>query len=377
MSGCIAIAAVCYQRVNKAGWAILMAASLIAAGLFQYYAVFALFPFALAEAAFVLRSRRLRLGVWIALVSGMLPTIIFWPLLSQLKHIYGDHFWAKPSWRATLATFGWFLNLSAAWGVAVAVAAALAIMAIIVSEYPKTTASVKVTSLLHERALVIGFLVLPLATMLAVKITHGGLTARYMMPGVLGVPLAAGCILPRFERRSLVLFGVFLGVAVAAQETSFWLHQRHNIWKISSPAGDVERLVNATNQPHLPVVISGAHDYFQLAFYGSPSFSARVVELVDPSQELIYSETDNVDKELLILRGYLPLHVYEFNRFVLEYSTFLLYSADAAWDWWPARLVNDGYAVQLIAVQGNRKVYLVSRGQTTQAAKGESGRKGL
>jgi hypothetical protein len=174
------------------------------------------------------------------------------------------------------------------------------------------------------------------------------------------------------------LFGVFLCFGVAAQETSFWIHQRHHVWKIISPATEVERLVNSTNQRDLPIVVSGAHDYFQLAFYGSSGFAARVVEMVDPSQELIYSETDSVDKQLLILRDYLPLHVYEFNKFVSQHPAFLLYSTGDAWDWWPARLVNDGYTLRLIAVQGNRKAYLVSRSETPQVAvNGESGRKGL
>lgn len=372
MSGCIAIAVVCYQRVNKVGWAILMASSLITAGLFQYYAVFALFPFALAEAAFVLRSRRLRPGVWIALAFGMLPTIIFWPLLSQLKQTFGAHFWAKPSWRVALTAFGWFLNVSPAWGVAVTAAAAVAVIAVIISEFVgKDATSLKLPDLLHERVLVIGFLVLPLAILVAMKITHGGLVARYMLPGALGVPLAAGCILARFDRRSLVLFGVFLGVGVAAQEASFWIHQRHRMWKIISPATEVEQLVNATGQRDLPVVVSGALDYFQLVFYGSPAFAARLAEIVDPSQELIYSETDNVDKALLILRDYLPLHVYEFNKFVSEHSAFLLCSTGTAWDWWPDRLVNDGYALRLIAVQGNSKIYLVSRHETSRVSAGE------
>src|SRR5665811_1368095 len=99
---------------------------------------------------------------------------------------YGAHFWAKPSWTATLAAFGWFLNLSPAWGVAVTAAASVAVIAIIVSEFPgEDTAPLKVPGL-HERVLVIGFLVLPIADLVAMKITHGGLAVRYMLPAALG-----------------------------------------------------------------------------------------------------------------------------------------------------------------------------------------------
>jgi hypothetical protein len=46
MSACVAIAFVCYQHVDRTRWVLLMGLSLAAAGAFQYYAVFALFPFA-------------------------------------------------------------------------------------------------------------------------------------------------------------------------------------------------------------------------------------------------------------------------------------------------------------------------------------------
>ncbi len=46
---------------------------------------------------------------------------------------------------------------------------------------------------------------------------HGGLTQRYMLPAGLGVPLAAGWILPRFDRRLAALVGVLLGFGLAAQ----------------------------------------------------------------------------------------------------------------------------------------------------------------
>ena len=85
MSACVAIALVCYQRADALRWVLLMGLSLAAAGAFQFYAVFALFPFAIAKGAFFWQTRRLRLGVWAALACGMLPVIAFWPLLSLLK----------------------------------------------------------------------------------------------------------------------------------------------------------------------------------------------------------------------------------------------------------------------------------------------------
>ncbi len=358
MSACVAIALVCYQRADALRWVLLMGLSLAAAGAFQFYAVFALFPFAIAEGAFFWQTRRLRLGVWAALACGMLPVIAFWPLLSLLKKTYSAHFWSQPTLTGVLSVFGWFLNLSPSWGIAITAAASVGVVAIMVSECVREDSDSRgVHDPFHEKVLVLGLLALPLAVFVAMKITHGGLTARYMLPAGLGVPLAAGCILPRFDRRLVALFGILLCFGLAAQETLFWLGQRHHLGKVISPAQEVEELVNKADRPDLPVVVSYGIDYFQLVYYGSPALVTRLVHVVDPPQATVYLGNDTVDKELLILRSYIPLQVYEFHDFAAKHPEFLLYTGS---DWWAARLVDDGYVLRLVAIHEYRRVYRVS-----------------
>lgn len=213
----------------------------------------------------------------------------------------------------------------------------------------------------------LGLLALPLAVLVAMKITHGGLTERYMLPAGLGIPLATGFILPRFDRRLVALFGVFLCFGLAAQEASFWLQHRHHLGKVISPAQEVEELASKAGRRDLPVVVSAALDYFPLVYYRGPACVTRLVNIVDTLQAKVYSGTDSPDKQLLILRSYIPLHVYEFHDFAAKHPEFLLYS-DGGWlDWWPARLVDDGYVLRLGATHENRRVYLVSpRGEASQ-----------
>jgi hypothetical protein len=360
MSACVAIAFVCYQRVDRTRWVLLMGLSLAAAGAFQYYAVFALFPFAIAEGAFFLQTRRSRFGVWAAMAFGLLPLIVFWPLLSLLKRYYGASFWAKPTLMGVLSVFGWFFNVSPHWGIAITATASIGVVAIMVSEFVSEDRDYhEAHGLFHERVLVLGFLALPLAAFVAMKIAHGGLTERYMLPAALGLPLAAGYILPRFDRRLVALFGVFLFFGLTAQESSFWLHQRHHLGKIVSPAQEVEEFVNKAGHRDLPVMVSDARDYLQLTYYGSPALVTRLVVLEDAPQALVYSGSDNVDKQLLILRSYVSLQVYEFHDYVARHPEFLLYSEGTMFDWWPARLVEDGYVLRLVAIHESRKVYLV------------------
>jgi len=353
MSACVALALVCYQRVDRIQWVLLMGLSLAAAGAFQYYAVCALFPFVIAEGAFFLQTRRLRLGVWAALACGMLPLIVFWPLLSLFRKYYGaqTQLWARPSLTGVSSVFGWFFNLSPSWGIAVTATASLGVVAIMASEYViEDSDSREMPDLFHEKVLVLGLLALPLAVFVAMKIMNGALTERYMLPAALGLPLAAGYMLPRFDRRLVALFGVLLCFGLAAHEASFWLSQRHHLGKVISPAQDAEELVNKAGHRDLPVVVSDPLGYLELVYYGSPAWVTRLVDVFDASQA----------DQLPILRSYVPLQVYEFHDFVAKHPEFLLYSTGGTWDSWPARLVDGGYVLRLVAIRGNHRVYHVS-----------------
>jgi hypothetical protein len=362
MSACVAVALVCYQRADGLLWAFLMGLSFAAAGAFHYYAVFALFPFALAEFAFLSQSRRLRLGVWIALACGMLPVIAFWPLLSELRKYYGAHFWSQPGLAVALDVYGWFLNVSPYWGIAIAAAASAGVIAIIISESFREKSGSREVRHFHEKILVLGLLILPVAVLTAMKLTHGGLTERYMLPAGLGIPLAAGLILSRFDRRLLGLFGVLLCFGLTAQEVHFWLAQRHHLGELSNPAQGVEELVGKANRRDLPVVVSNALEYLQLVHYGPTALVTRLVDVADAPQAIVYSGTDGTEKQLLVLRSYIPLQVYEFQEFAAKYHEFLLYAGAGGWvDWWSARLLHDGYMLRLVATDGTRRVYLVCR----------------
>ena len=52
------------------------------------------------------------------------------------------------------------------------------------------------------------------------------------------------------------------------------------------------------------------------------------------------------------------LQVYSYSKFAAQHARFLLYSGGGQWDWWTARLVNDGDSLQLLAEEQNRRVYL-------------------
>jgi hypothetical protein len=64
---------------------------------------------------------------------------------------------------------------------------------------------------------------------------------------------------------------------------------------------------------------------------------------------------------------YGPFQVVDFRSFAEAHHAFLLYSdnlyavqgTSVFYDWWIPRLVRDGYSLQLVAAEGNAKMYLV------------------
>jgi len=359
----IAAALVCYQRADALQWALLMGISVAGASASHYYGVFALAPLALAEAALVWKTRRLRWSVWIAMSFGVVPLIVLRQMLSQLKQHYGAHYWpqAQPTLQGAAHIYGSFFYLPGPMGFALAAMAAVGVLKTLTrwrssEDIPHGTHDAP----FQEKILALGLLALPFVFCLAMKVVHGGILDRYLLPTVLGFSLAAGYILPRLCRRSAILFGVLISVAIAGQEMHFWRSQQLNWGRVVPPAVSVEQLANAAGFPELPVAVPDSLEYLQLVHYCSPDKMSRYVSIIDLPGSITYAGSDFVDKELLVLQRYTPLQLYEVQDFLLKNKQFLLISRGIYGDWNEARL-EEHNTLKLLGTQGQKKIYLVTR----------------
>jgi 4-amino-4-deoxy-L-arabinose transferase-like glycosyltransferase len=365
---CIAIALVAYQRAPSATWMFVMCLALAASIALNYYAVFAMVPFGLAEIDVLVVRRRIRWGVWIALACGVVPLAIFWPLLAELKQYYGAHFWSGASLSGLIHIYGAFFMSSPPFGAAIAAAALLGMIGLIVllAQNPEG-AAVRTTTPANEYVLVLALVGLPAIGFLVAKLTHSGMTERYVLAAVLGISLAAGCIFPLLDRRSLNLAVGFLVALLAVQEASFWVAHKHQLTTFESPAESLASLVTSVGYQELPVVISDGLEYLPIALYAAPPWSERFVFLADPPTALIFAGNESLDKELIVLRSFAPLRVYDYPAFASQQRAFLLYSSNGSGgdpqDWWAERLFRDGYVLRVLAVDHRRSIYLVTRRQ--------------
>ncbi len=367
--GCIAIALVAYQRAPSLRWMCVMALALAASVSFNYYAGLAMVPFGLAELYVLLVCRQIRWPVWIAFSLGVVPMAAFWPLLLAIRHNFSAHFWAKASLSGLAFIYATLFMTSPPWGAAVAAAAVLAMAGLVVFALNSKAAAAPNSAPAHEYVLVLALLGLPFIGYAAAKLTHSGMTERYVLAAVLGMSLAAGCILPLLDRKSVILAVSFLAALMAVQEAAFWVAHAHQLTGFDSPADSLAGLVTSAGHPDLPVVISDGLEYLPIVHYATPPWSERFVTLVDPPAALIFAGNDSLDRGLIVLRPFAALRVYDYSAFALQHPTFLLYSSNGSGrdphDWWPERLFRDGYALNVLAVDHQRTIYLVTHPQAS------------
>jgi len=361
VAACIAFGLVCYQRAPATRWMLLLGISLALAEALHYYAIFSIAPFCAAEGAILLKTKQFRWKVWLALACSFLPLAVFWPLLMQFKAAFGAHMWSPPALGNITPIYGWFFHTGAAIGIGIA--AALSAVLVLALLSPGTAPDPAAEPPSHELVLALVFLALPFIGFAGTKIGHGIMVNRYVLPGVLGMAMACGYLLQWSGSKSVAVFAVFVLFVVAFQERSFWVTHRGHLTAVHSPAEDLVRILNGLPRYRdLPVVISDGLDYLPIAHYASPEEARRFVSVVDPAASVTYQGNDILEKSLAILRSYTLLQVHDFPAFAAEHRTFLLYSRGGPFDWWPNRLVREGYALRAVVAEAGVRVYLVEMG---------------
>lgn len=368
-----AFALVCYDRAPAIPWMILLALSLALAETVHYYAVIIAVPFLGAEAFFVLKQRSFRWPVWCALSAVAVPLLVLWPLLVNFRAVFGEHFWAQPTFRTVLGIYGWLfdqplkqnlLSPSAAFPLAL-FALAVCLIVFLIARGLRTDAWSQRAS---DDILIAMFLGSPVVFFFLSLITHGGLTERYLLPTIFGMAPVLAMGLEKLSRRTRVFVCGLILFAFLTRETAFWLFYYESYLLHFPRPTSIESMIAAAKHPDLPVIISNAHDYLPLTIYAGPEWNRRFFFISDAEGAVRYGEWDTDDKELVMFRNFTPLHVFTYSEFKLHHSQlFLLYSNPFQGrrvngsDWWVLRLKAEGYSLEKLQSDGFHTVYLVKQ----------------
>lgn len=358
---CIAFALVCYQRLPSPLWAALLGLSLALAQSLHYYAIFALVPFGSSEAVQLFKARRLRWQVWLALAFGTLPLFFFWPLLSALKTYYGAHTWSHFGLAEFPYVYGNFFLTTPAIGVAIATVSLAGAFGSHLWPRRLDSAGVQRSQTdLGEQVLVGVLVVLPFIAFAATKLAHGGMVDKYAIEAVLGIDMAIACVFSRANAKTVALLAIFVFANVSIHELSFWrsTHSFH----LAPQATPVEDFVSNAGYAGLPIVVSDGLTYVPLTYYASPLWAKKFIYLADEQKAVQYLGTDSAEKEIQVLRRYKSLEVSDFSEFTSTHHVFLVYAEDPnpGFDWLLPYLSSEAASLRMVAMQQNRRLYLVT-----------------
>ena len=364
----LSLALVAYQKAPLPRWMFLLALSLAAAQSSHFYSFIMMTPIFAAETLFFLKTKSFRWQVWTAFACGISPLLFFWPILSRIKGYYTEHPWMHPTMFGTLRLYGWILGIQRgtaegfSWSLVVwlsIAASCIAIAAILI--YRALRSNPNEDPLFQENVLAAGFLLLPLLLFVVIKITHGVLAPRYLLSVTFGLVLLAARGLSRLNPKSVLVIGGCLCASIAILDASFWFSYYGDSQMGFLQPKPVEQLVSKAGHADLPVVTSDGHDYLESEHYATPEWKKRLTFLADYPAALAYGRSDFNDKELLVLRDFAPLRVFDYDKFKVAHSEFLLYSNPAEEndpDWFVLWLLADGWSLQKLTSSGHTTVYL-------------------
>jgi 4-amino-4-deoxy-L-arabinose transferase-like glycosyltransferase len=348
MVACIAIALLCYERAGSIRWALLLGLALAAASALNFYAVLAFFPFGLAELTHLVTERKFRPQVWLAFLAGGLPYFAFWPILRTQRLLFGAHFWAAPTLWRFANTFGELLYLGTPFSCAMFGAAFiyLAYLALSGNVGRRPTSASGLGFTLSDVALTLGFLAIPLVTLVAAKIGHGAFALRYVIATALGISLALGLILSRLKRSAVVSVGLFVLCVFVFQEASFWSLAR----RPQGAPDPIQVPSQMATDLNLPLVISNGLVFVPVWYHANDDLKSRLFFLADPQEQYAASGNDTTTIQMLTLKDWPKMNIEGFPDFARNHRKFLIYSDGDAQDFWPRLLIQRGYSLRTVAV---------------------------
>jgi hypothetical protein len=213
---------------------------------------------------------------------------------------------------------------------------------------------------LSQTVLLSGLILLPLIAYLTTRVMHSGLTARYVLPTVIGFVLTLGLMLSRASGKAVVLSAVFILSCVAVHEIHFWRFVVRDIRGVRSRGAMVQEFINSAGHPELPILVPDAFIYLPLAHYSSAGLRDRLTFLPYPSEN---GKWDAINKSMVLLQNDWPVRVQDSSYFMNLNHPFLLYSEDDGYDWFTSNANEQGWSLRTIARNGSGKIYLVTRGQ--------------
>jgi hypothetical protein len=363
----IAFSFLCYQRLSGSRlWTALFFVGVILAESLHYYALFSIVPIWLAEFLLLVRTRRLRWTVWLALLCGFLPLILALPLLLKVKVLYGPHFFARPAFSQASGYYGVFFETDRTAGLALLLVSFSAICwSLLHNARDSFKNGAERDCEITQDFGVLALCLLPFVAFVIARITNGALLDRYVLATTIGILVGLSCALSIVRSKPAVVFlAIFLLPMVGLTEEHFWRLRGHDArtedgFSVRSTRQlfQVQNLVRSSGNPNLPVVVDQGPLYMQIVHYSPPDWTTHLVYLTDEEAEFTYHGTDTTVRVFKMFQSYFPLRLADYTQFTTHNPEFLVYSEPEGW--MLAAMRREGASIQVLKAEGVRTVYLV------------------
>lgn len=361
--GCAALAMWAWQEYieqERPRYAALCGVALFAAASLHYYSVLLSVPFGLAEVLRIWKSRRLDWKMVLVTAAPGIALLVHLPIIRMILSSQSnpEFAWAKPT-LAFPAKF-WLRALEPTVFVFVAVAVLILYLwrsRTVDPAEPKTSSFSLPDA---ELALLIGFVLIPIAGTIFAKVVTNAIAPRYIFSTMLGFSALLAHVLMRAVPAGRSWIFLILLAAVAGNGL---LDIR---WSMrDSLPGQLEIPV-VTGEPALPVVVDDYLLYAQLGRYASPELLSRLVYLTDLERLKRYTSAGQMEMITVIgvKKGQLRGQSGYLTPFLESNSRFLLFEplrAEQNESWLSHDLLDRGVGLKLIAIQGGGRWYLVER----------------
>ena len=381
--GCAALSLLCWQSVADDRRRILslagLSAALAAALASHYYAVLIFVPLAAGEVVRTIVRRRLDPWVWLAFALATIPLWVFLPLIQSGRKLSAT-FWAKPRWFGPVSFYENLLAQAASGAIFlfVGILVLLTLYAVVRSSIgaePKVRPASRIPP--EEVVAALGYLAVPVLAVLLAKLATGAFTDRYAMAAVLGlaviIPWGAYLILDGRATMGIALAAALFSWFVVEDGIEPALQQRRALAGLQ----DTFDFLNTAAPGGAPLVIASAHLFFQLSHYAPPQLASRFVYLADRAAALQYLNTDTVELGMQEFGRWTPMSIEDYRSYVRAHPRFLLFGDTGAWVWLLPDLKARGARLQLVAMDGSRRLFLVDTavesGERTGGRPGKAG----
>lgn len=310
---------------KKRAWTVpALAVSLCLAVASHYYAVLFLVPLVLGELVKIKRNRSIDVPVCCAIFAGLIPLIVFAPLLLNAR-TYSGHFWAVPHWGQMLY---WYSAMTGRMPLILISASALAFVLRIPASkvFSRSAPEVKPPIIMVVTA---SALLPVLGGAIAELITHA-FTERYFIAAFPGTVILSVWGLQRIFRNDMVgpALASLLCLVLSVQQ---WRDLRANEVTALLQTKSIAALLRKT--PDAPVVVSEVTVFHRLSFYARRDLASRLVYVADPHLSVRYLGHDTIDRGLLALTPWFPLRIMWWPEWWRAHPFSLVYGYVGEWTW--------------------------------------------